>query len=282
MLERDASDLSAPIRMLSGLQGDCVWEGVLLSDGNENQGDARAAAAACPTPITVVPLPGLPDDEVYVESVRVAGPLRPRDTARADVALWSRHADHGRVRISCGEEFVAQREVDLVAGSNHVPLSFPAAVSGWQIVTAQIEGFRDTLPGNNQAATTMFVSPPQQVCVVSADAAAAKSLAAMLPRVMPPGTAIGRQNVTQLPKRPEDLASLDLLFLVNLPAAALAAGQVDALEMAVTRQGLGLIVTGGDRSFFAGGYAGGRLEQLLPVTAWISPSRTSRGWPWPW
>ena len=154
--------------------------------------------------------------------------------------------------------------------------------SGWQIVTAEIEGFRDTLPGNNQAATTMFVSPPNRCASCRPTPPQAASLAAMLARVMPPGTDIVRQNVTQLPSRPEELAAVDLLFLVNVPAAELSAGQVDALERAVIRQGTGLIVTGGDRSFFAGGYAGGRLEQFSPVTSLESPSRTSRGWPWPW
>lgn len=276
-LQPDQSNLAAAIRMLAGLHGDCVWEGVLLSDGNENTGDARAAAAACRTPITVVPLPGLPDDEVYVESVRVAGPLRLRETARADVALWSRHAERGRVRIRCGDELAAERAVELMEGSNHVPISFPATAAGWHVVTAEIEGFRDTLPGNNYASTTMFVSPPQQVRIVSADDAAAAPLAALLAPVLPPAAVVVRQNVTQLPGRAEDLAAVDLLLLANVPAADLTPGQVDALERAVSKQGMGLIVTGGERSFFAGGYAGGRLEQLLPVASVDKPKPHTQG-----
>ena len=57
---------------------------------------------------------------------------------------------------------------------------------------------------------------------------------------------------------------MDRVLLADVPAAALRPGALRALGRAV-EEGMGLLVTGGERSFGPGGYAATTLERILPV-----------------
>ena len=64
---RLASDLGAAVTAARQLlPPDYVPQIVLLTDGNETQGDLRAAAARVGVPVSVVPLDSLASPEVYV------------------------------------------------------------------------------------------------------------------------------------------------------------------------------------------------------------------------
>lgn len=72
-------------------------------------------------------------------------------------------------------------------------------------------------------------------------------------------------------RAPADLAGVDLsayraVLLDDVPASALAAPTQRRLMEAVRSNGLGLMVSGGESAFAAGGYAGSPLAAALPVT----------------
>ncbi|GLK48329.1 VWA domain-containing protein [Brevundimonas intermedia] len=63
-----------------------------------------------------------------------------------------------------------------------------------------------------------------------------------------------------------DLSAYRAVLLDDVPASALPAPSQHRLIEAVRTQGLGLMVSGGDSAFAAGGYAGSPLSAALPVT----------------
>src|SRR5205085_4814638 len=71
------------------------------------------------------------------------------------------------------------------------------------------------------------------------------------------------------------LARYDGLVLDDVPAAALGARPVAALETAVRTGGLGLLVLGGPHSLTLGGYSRTPLERLLPVLS-LAPGSQQR------
>src|SRR5262249_26086285 len=75
--------------------------------------------------------------------------------------------------------------------------------------------------------------------------------------------AVDVRGARGLPAR-DELARYDLVVLSDVPRAALTDAQIRTLEGFV-RDGGGLLMAGGANSFGSGGWAGSRLEALLPV-----------------
>ncbi len=69
----------------------------------------------------------------------------------------------------------------------------------------------------------------------------------------------------KMPATLPELAKYDAVILMNVPSAALPAGAMEALPVFVRELGKGLLMTGGDTSFGAGGYLRTPLETALPV-----------------
>ncbi len=89
-LDSMGSDLAAAVAAArAAIPARYVPRIVLLTDGNETEGALRAAAQAAGVPISVVPLPGSSDGEVYVVSVRAPRQVREGEPFTADVVVWS-------------------------------------------------------------------------------------------------------------------------------------------------------------------------------------------------
>jgi uncharacterized membrane protein len=77
----------------------------------------------------------------------------------------------------------------------------------------------------------------------------------------PPGV----QADVPLPGTPEQWARYHVVLFGDVPKGELTDRQLDDLHDAVDRLGTGFLMTGGYRSFGAGGYGGTRIADLLPV-----------------
>jgi hypothetical protein len=64
----------------------------------------------------------------------------------------------------------------------------------------------------------------------------------------------------------EGMSFFDACVLENVSAGGLGQGGLGVLKGYVEQLGGGLLMTGGDKSFYAGGYRGSPLDSLLPVT----------------
>jgi len=261
--DRQGSDIAAAIAAARALiPAAYVPQIVLLSDGNQTAGDALAAAVIAGVPISTVPLPGCPEDEVYVAAVHAKAQVRRGEPFYVEVVVQSTHDGEGTVQLLRGRQTVSKQRKRLGAGENR--LRFRQAVADRPVVTftAELDGFRDTIAENNRAGCVVFVTARPRVLLVESQPVLASHLAEALQRedidveVRPP---------QGMPQRLEDLQNYELLILSNVPAASLPDERMQLVKRYVGEFGGGLIVVGGDRAFTPGGYRNTTLEEVLPV-----------------
>lgn len=241
---------------------------VLMTDGNQTDGDALAAARSADIPISTVPLESNSNPEVYVSEVTTEGQTRREEPFHVEVVLHSSHDDEGKLRLfrrqgpSSENRLADEQQVTVTAGWNRV--RFIQSISGEQPAefTARIEGFRDTLQENNTAACVVFATLRAGVLLVESESLLVRHLVA----------ALKSERIDVETRRPDGIpASLaglrqyGLLVLSNVPAASLSQAQMELMQTYVRDFGGGLIVIGGDQSFTPGGYRNTILEEMLPV-----------------
>jgi len=235
---------------------------VLFSDGNQTTGDGLAAARAAGCPISVVPLPGQPKHEVYISAVETPGQVRRGEPFYVEVVVYSTGGNEGAVKLLRGSQLVGERQVHLVEGENRLRFRRSIAARPVATFTAKLDGFKDTVAENNQAAGVVFTTGKPRVLLVESRPVLAEHLAKALAGedievdVRPP---------EQMPGSLGDLQGYELLILSNVPATSLPAERMELVDRYVSDFGGGLIVVGGERAFTPGGYHGTRIEEVLPV-----------------
>lgn len=243
---------------------------VLLSDGNQTTGDALAVARAATMPVWTVPLPGRPDNEIYVSAVEAKSQVRQGEAFWVDVVVQSTQDRNGTVRLLETTDAVVTETKHVSKGANRFRFRHTLTGKSEAILTAEVDGFRDTLAENNRASALVFITDRPRVLLIEGRPDSARPLA----------EALGRQYIDvetrppdKMPDRLADLQDYELLMLANVPAGSLTAGRMEATRQYVRDFGGGLIVVGGDRSLTAGGYRGTVLEEVLPVQCEVSNDR---------
>jgi len=118
----------------------------------------------------------------------------------------------------------------------------------------------DRLPLNNRARAALRVEGGEKVLVVGGDGSEGNIARA----VRAAGLAVTTR--AEGPLSLADLASCSALVLDEVPADRLGAAGLAAIGRWVEHLGGGLVMTGGRRSFGAGGYRKSPVERVLPVT----------------
>lgn len=293
----DGTNIADAIRLgMAMFPGDTAKRLVLATSGNQTIGDALEAArmaaggdatgGGAGVPIDVLPLTyNVPGD---VQIVRVEAPptAQPGQTVTVRIILESMHQTTGQLTL--------RREgvpVDLNPnGPGHtrsitVPAGQSVQLANVTLGDTPINRFEaifeaddpaiDVLPENNRAEA--FVATPSRgsvLIVTNAPDSQPHGLATILQRGDIPVTMTAPQQF------PDDLLSLqnyDLIVLDNIAAFDLTAQQQEQIVRYVDQLGGGLIKTGGERSFGAGGWNHTALADLLPVE--LDPPRELRAAP---
>ena len=238
---------------------------VLISDGNENMGDALGALlAARPLGVTldVVPLGVERGNDVSVQKLGLPSRVKKGQTFDAKIFVQSDRARTGTVRLYRNEKPLGEQKVELAAGKNLY--TFPQTLNepGFYSYKIQLEAEGDGVPQNNQASAFTSVRGEPHILLVSAEAEADKPLAAALRSARLEVQATGPNG---LPGTLAELQSYDAIFISNLAAGDLGEDAMKLIESAVRDFGVGLVCVGGDQTYAAGGYRGTPLETTLPV-----------------
>jgi Mg-chelatase subunit ChlD len=265
---RDDTDIAAALRLaLAALPNDARRRVVLVSDGNENLGDAAreaAAAGAAGAPVDVVPIDYRDDREALLDRLQAPTQARIGEPVEVIVTAVSTRGGPAALRLQCdGRPVSPRRAVHLRPGRN--PFAFPVTLAqpGLHTFTAQIEPApgSDAHPENNTALGFTRVQGRPRVLLVGAGEDTRYLDAALKShRIAVTVAAPGR-----LPVNPADLESFESLVLANVAAHQLVPGQLQAIASSVRDLGGGLVMVGGPGSFGPGGYAGTPVEAVLPV-----------------
>ena len=238
---------------------------VLLSDGNENMGDAIAAMLAARNlgvSIDVVPLGVERGNDVSVQKLGVPNRVKEGQTFEAKIFVQADAPQAATVRLYRNDAALGEQRVMLSAGKNLFTFPQTLADPGFYSYTVQVDTIGDGVPQNNKATSFVTVRGDPQVLIVSADkqqdAQLASALAASRLRVKHVG-------MEQVPLTLAEMQSYDTIFISNLAAGDLGMELMRLLESAVRDFGVGLVCVGGDQTYAAGGYRGTPLESTLPV-----------------
>lgn len=257
---------------------------VLLSDGGENSGDARAAArlaAAQGAPIDVVPIGGSADGlDAQISGLELPSAAREGQRLRLIVTVESGGGPTPAAPVAArllvehmagqfvGPGGVTPRQtlvdqpVQLTGEAQRfeVTLPPPSPFFNRYVVRLLVEG--DARPQNNAAEAFTFVGGQPRVLLIEGAPGAARNVQSAL--------TAARLDVTLTPPAAAptslgDLSAYDAVLLVNVARYDLPRRTIDLLPVYVRELGRGLAMIGGDQSFGAGGWRATPVEQALPV-----------------
>jgi Ca-activated chloride channel homolog len=263
-LDRDASDLSAALRLAAPLCPDGVQPALLLfSDGQETRGSALAEAALADPPIPVFPVTldatGLPAAVIR----RVLAP--PTAADRMPVPLEAVVESHAPAPVEAALVLAAddgapqQVPATLLPGLTVIYLPFRARGPGRHGLDAALRFPVDgpLLPGAVHLSLDVVAAPHVLVGAARSGSVVGEALAerglqveVVTPSVL--GSRLGR------------LAAGDVVVLDDVGRADAAALDLRTLARWVARGGA-LIVTGGPHLFGDPGWASSELAPVLPV-----------------
>ena len=282
MPNTDRTNIASALRLAMAMfPHDTAKRIVLLSDGNDNIGDVLTEARRAKAdgiPVDVVPLWYEHRNEVYFDRIIAPTYAEPGEQVPLRMVLHSHKAVTGRISVFHNGTLVEMPEeraqVALKSGSNTFYIKLPVDSAGAHTFEATFTPDDETMDAtamNNSASAFSFVSGTGRVLLVSHDPQHDQLLY----------EALRRENVKVEMRRPDELGSFGLLdmmnyasiILSNVPAASFTEEQQQEFAVYVKDMGSGLIMTGGDEGFGAGGWIGSAVEEVMPVTFEITHKR---------
>lgn len=270
---------------------------VLLSDGNENLGDAEAQARVAKkngVPIDVVPLAAGYRNEQDVLVQGVEAPPVTEQSAQLPIRVLLRSYNPRPVigtltlrQIAGGQSTPVPPSPLLVKvrpGLNAIPFkqslgkqqqsyTYEAVFQPKEVVRDDASGaaeFTNTRPENKRATTHVIAQGQRRVLVVEAKTG---DQGLLVDRLRAAGGEskfrVHSIEARALPTDKDDLAvflsNYDCVVLANVPAELVSEEQAEAIRSNTHEQGCGLVMIGGPEGFGAGGWQGTQVEKALPV-----------------
>jgi uncharacterized membrane protein len=270
----ERTDIAAAIRLATAAFPETGQKRiVLMTDGNENSGDAlNALVAAKPLGVSldVVPLGMSRGQDVSVQKVSLPNNLKKGQTFDVKIFAQADVAQTATLKLFRNNQFMDSQDIELAAGKNL--FSFPQTLTepGFYTYDIQLESKRDYLPQNNRAVNFTYVRGDPTVLIISSDPEGDRELATALSQSK---LDVKLADITHFPATLAEMQSYDAIFLSNVAAGDLGTDSMRILESAVRDFGVGLVCIGGDQAFAAGGYRDTPLERALPVDMELSSKK---------
>jgi uncharacterized membrane protein/Mg-chelatase subunit ChlD len=239
---------------------------VLLTDGNETQGNAQEVAAVAQS--LGVEMWGVPvgnkQRPMDVQLDRIMAPPRMSTSEPLDVrvVVSSQQATLAHLLLFRNQTLIGEREIELRPGKNAQVFSDILEDPGLHRYEAVVNVVGDPLAENNRNVVFTDVVGKAKVLIVYAEEGPPTELAQSL---TVQGLLPELRRWTELPHALSEYLQYDAVILDNAPGLGVSLTKMEALEKYVRDSGGGLIMLGGDRSFGPGGYYRTPVERALPV-----------------
>jgi Ca-activated chloride channel family protein len=200
--------------------------------------------------------------EVQVDELDIPTELRPKERFDATLRLQSTRPTKARLRLYQNDYLVGEREEALSKGaSEHVFKSLEAADGGVNLRVA-VEAEDDAIRENNAIGRMAITGGKPRVLVIDPDEAGVRAFARALEES---GFLVEVRGPDGLPNAMSELQVFDLVVLSDTPARSIGLARMELLRTWIKELGGGLLVTGGENSYAAGGYFQTALAEILPV-----------------
>ncbi|MCQ2427518.1 MAG: VWA domain-containing protein [Clostridia bacterium] len=242
---------------------------ILLTDGKENIGRVKSAAAALAAQKirldAIVTETGTAEGEIQLTDISVPDVLYAGESFNVVVTVESASAAKAVLTLK-NEGFETRgTEVDLRPGTNRFVFRETADSTGITSYTAEISSVNDAMTKNNRIYTFINVLGKPKVLVIDGTGSDAHELPGIigdsaLLEVIPPDSA---------PSTIADLRKYEAVVMMNVSKSSLPEGFDSLIEVYVRQLGRGLLFTGGSSTYVLGGWADTKLEAALPVDMYV-------------
>lgn len=263
------TDISRALSQASALlkPAHAVKKIVLLSDGNENRGNALEKLAALNSDDIHLDTVTLPDNlirEALIDRMEMPSHVKIGQPFEIRTVVSSLTNQSGTLTLSRnGSPVGSALRVQLHAGKNLVSFQQTILKPGAYRYVTDLQVPQDTYSENNRGEGYVWVDGKPTVLYV----ADSPALTAFLRKTLASQNLnVEYASPSSLPTSPAALQGFDSIFLSNVSATELSQSQMVALQSACRDFGIGLGMVGGDNSFGAGYYRGTPIEEALPVS----------------
>lgn len=294
-LRRDGTNLAAALKLAqASFPEDSAKRIVVVTDGNENIGNARAIApilAEQGIGVDVVPIQLGERGEVAVEKVVLPSNVRRGQTLRTNIVLhnFGESPVSGKVALSrklgTQETLLEEFDVTLKPGKNVFTVDEPEVSSAgaftYDATFTPATAADDRLIENNTASGFTFVRGRGRVLLIE-DWEHPGDFDYLVNRLRANELEVEVMGTDQLFTSLAELQSYDAVILANVPRSSgesanavtsFSDEQIAMLVQNTEHMGCGLVMLGGANSFGAGGWANTELEKAMPVDFTIQNAR---------
>jgi uncharacterized membrane protein len=238
---------------------------VLISDGNENIGDAEKQAllaAGRGVEISCAAYPKARFNEVLISNLEAPSTISRGEPFNVKVEVESTFNTKGILNIYRNSKLLAREDVEISEGKNLYVVSQNEETPGSYQYSALIEVKEDKYPQNNKSETITKVEGYPRILYLSSD----RNHPSQIPQVLAKHKfMVDTGDLGDLPADLSQMATYQTVIFDNVNGLAMSADQMQMVENYVKDLGGGFIMIGGDKSFGAGGYFNSPVERILPV-----------------
>ncbi len=247
---------------------------VVISDGNENIGDAVAAAKYALSRgvrVDVLPVSYRKEGDALVDKIILPPKIRTGEPFPVRVVVETETERRAEIVLRQGELTIGRADTLLTPGRHLLEFEHTADLRGFQRFEAEINTpDRDPIIDNNRAFTYKTIEGKSSILYVYAG----QYNDGFLPdALLEAEIVVDEHSADYFPLYAAELQIYDSIIFDNVPAEALNDDQMAAVEYAVAEYGVGLIMVGGDQSFAAGGWQNTDVEKALPVNCELKQKR---------
>ncbi len=293
-VDREHTNLAGAMKMAqASFPHDTAKRIVVLTDGNQNMGNALAQARALADSgigIDVVPLRHVARGDVAVEKLIVPADVRRGQPFDLRIVLNNTSSDseapapiEGRLqvkrKIGSQEQMLSDDEITLDPGQRVYRVREQIDSPDFYTYEARFvpkNADADSMPQNNQATAFTHVRGSGQVLVLE-DFENLGEFNHLVDRLRAMNL-----EVTLRSTRPDELFTelgqlqpFDTVILANVPREQFSDEQVQMLVRNTQNLGSGLVMLGGPNSFGAGGWTNTPLEEAMPVDFQIKNAKVA-------
>jgi len=265
-LRPDFSNLVGAINLaLASLPDDASGRIVVLSDGNENIGDAMTAARiAANRGVEIDTVPFGEPTQGEVSAGRLILPRRVQENEMFDVraVIESQGETDAVVEVYENEKRIGEQKVHLVPGKNVFTFPRRQTEGGFYSYRVQVLADGDMEAENNQAIDYTVVEGSPKICYVSGDPGERPFLVHALQKE---GIRADFVDLSGLPTSLVGMAPYDAIMFSDVGAELLMPDTMRNYQSYVRNLGGGFAMIGGENSFGPGGYFRTPIEEMLPV-----------------
>lgn len=267
VVERARTNLAGAMSLaLAVFIGESQKRIVVLSDGNQNTGDAidaARAAAAAGVAVDVVPLSYQNRNDVILEKAVVESRVSLDEPFEVRIIATSTQAARAHMTVLQDGKPIGSQDVSLEPGKKNA-FTLPTQVreAGFHAFEVVIDAPGDSIPANNHGYAFTYGQGNPRVLFVDGDTKPNDALPAVLQSEK---IDVRRIAPEDLPQNIRDFQSYDAMIFNNVAAGDITNEQMQIVEQAVHSLGMGFIMIGGEHSFGAGGWNDSPIEKILPV-----------------